>query len=173
MNIVIATFESSPTFKTCHDRYKELGYDPIIHNGLKIKNSIRKNQVCYLNFLEILKKYDDKDLIISEDDVWLNDKINIDNKEELNWLGWWRNSETQICGSMVIYIPKRLIPHVRRQFQAKNPGHLDYFLNGYFEFIVSEKPICMELQHKSATLEKIRKHKYVKEMPCEAQGTLL
>ena len=82
MKIYIITHKYSTTLKKCLARYKELGYNPIIYNGLNItEDKIEKSQVCYLNYLKLLENDDcaDDDIIISEDDVYLNEKIEIKN----------------------------------------------------------------------------------------------
>ena len=164
MKIYIITHKYSTTLKKCLARYKELGYNPIIYNGLNItEDKIEKSKVCYLNYLKLLENDDcaDDDIIISEDDVYLNEKIEIKNRDELNWLGWWRYNNNELLGSMVIYIPQKLIPHVRRQFKAKDPCHLDYFLRSYLDFIVRPETICKEISHKSLIVDKVRKHRHI------------
>tara|TARA_R110000850_G_C9641207_1_gene433307 strand:- start:52 stop:549 length:498 start_codon:yes stop_codon:yes gene_type:complete len=163
MKIYLITHKESTTITQSLNRYKELGYEPIIHNGLNINEDlIDKNQVCYLNFLNVLEKDNgEEDIIISEDDVYLNEKIEILNKDKMNWLGFWRHNKTELCGSMVIYIPKQLLPHVIRQFKSKTPCHLDYFLKKYMDCIVRSETICKELQHHSVIDGKTRSHQNI------------
>ena len=117
----------------------------------------------------LLNSIDKKDdIIISEDDAWIIKKINIINKDEINWLGYWKKTTKQTLGSMLIYYPQSKLQHVSRQFNAKQPQHLDSFINKYLDFIIRPTPITREIQHNSIILEQyskgtktIRTHKYM------------
>ena len=157
MKIYIITYDGSTTIKKCVARYKELGYDPIIFMGKSIiKDKIKSNIICYKNYTNLLNSLDKtEDIIISEDDVWLNEKIDIINKHEINWIGYWNKTEKQL-------------QHVARQFNAKQPQHLDSFINNYLDFIIRPTPITQEIQHHSIILEQyskgkrnVRTHKYI------------
>ena len=170
MKLYIITYEGSTTIKKCVARYKALGYDPIIFMGKSIiKDKISYNTICYINYTNLLNSIDKKDdIIISEDDAWIIKKINIINKDEINWLGYWKKTTKQTLGSMLIYYPQSKLQHVSRQFNAKQPQHLDSFINKYLDFIIRPTPITREIQHNSIILEQyskgtktIRTHKYM------------
>lgn len=170
MKLFIITHEGSTTIKRCRDRYIELGYNPIIFMGKSIvKDCISYNTVMYRNYTDLLNSLDKKeDILISEDDVYLNEKIEIDDSSEINWLGYWNHTENQTLGSMLLYFPSNILQHVARQFNAKQPQHIDRFMNKYLDFIVRPTPITQEIPHHSVILEQyskgketVRNHKYM------------
>jgi len=170
MKIFIITYPESKTIDKCVNRYKEFGYDPIIFMGKSVvKDYIPSNTICFINMIDLLDTIDmSEDICISEDDVWLNEKIEIEKPNDINWLGYWNVTKSFIMGAMLIYYPKDCLPHIKRQFNSKIPQHLDRFIFKYFEYILRDKPICLEIPHESIILEQyskgkksIRNHKYV------------
>ena len=170
MRIIIITYEGSTTIDKCVERYKELGYDPEIFVGKSIvKDCIPFNRIMFTNYTNLLSSinYDD-DICISEDDVYLTEKIEIEKKDIINWLGYVNITKHYIMGAMLLYFPKELLAHVYRQFNNKQACHLDYFIRKYFQFELRHKPIIKELPHNSIILEQytkgkksIRTHEYM------------
>jgi len=171
MKIYIITYKESTTINECVARYKELGYNPIIFMGKSIKkDNIPYNHVMFINYLDLFNSlnYDD-DICISEDDVYLKEKIIIKDKDQINWLGYWNITKSYTMGSMLLYYPKEYLQHVKRQLNGKQPQHLDSFLHKYLDYILRPTPICLEIKHHSVILEEytkgkesIRTHKYIK-----------
>lgn len=170
MRIIIITYDGSTTIDKCIERYQELGYDPEIFEGKSVvKDCIPFNEICFRNYTELLNLIDfDDDVCISEDDVYLTEKIEIEKKHKINWLGYWNTTKTRIMGSMLLYFPKDLLGHVSRQFNNKQACHLDYFIRKYFQYELRPTPITKELPHNSIILEQytkgiksIRTHKYM------------
>ena len=170
MKIYIMTYPGSTTINKCVDRYKELGYDPIVFMGKCVKNdNVPSNTVMFVNMINLLDSIHlTEDIIVSEDDVYLNEKIEVKNKDIINWLGYWNVTKHFIMGAMLLYYPVDCLPHVKRQFKSKLPQHLDGFIHKYFQYELRDKPICLEIPHKSIILEQyskgtksIRTHKYM------------
>ena len=170
MRIIIMTYDGSTTIDRCIERYQELGYDPEIFVGKSIvKDCIPFNEICFRNYTDLLNSIDfDDDICISEDDVYLTEKIEIEKKDEINWLGYWNTTKNFIMGTMLLYFPKELLAHVYRQFNNKQACHLDYFIHKYFQYELRHKPITKELPHNSIILEQytkgkksIRTHQYM------------
>ena len=174
MKIYIITYKESTTIDDCVERYKELGYNPIIFMGKSIKDdNIPFNTISYINYLDLFNSISnnigDDDICISEDDVYLKEKIIIKDKNQINWLGYWNVTKSFIMGCMLLYYPKEYLQHVKRQLNAKQPQHLDGFLHKYLDYILRPTTICLEIKHHSVILEEftkgkktIRNHKYIK-----------
>ena len=165
MKLYIITFEGSTTIDKCVERYKELGYDPIIFQGKSIvKDKIPSSKVAYINYRTLLNEIEpDSDILISEDDAYLNEKIVIENTKEINWLGYWRfpTKTLGVVGSMLLYFPKKKIENISHIFNTCKPVHVDMFLDRSFDFILRPKTITKEIEHYSLIGKKIRKHKNV------------
>jgi len=170
MKLYIITYKGSTTIKRCRDRYIELGYNPIIFMGKSIiDDNIPYNTVMYRNYTDLLNSLDKtEDILISEDDVYLNEKIEIKNSNKINWLGYWSHTEKQTLGCMLLYYPSNTLPHVARQFNGKMPQHADCFIYKYLDFVVRPTPITHEIPHNSIILEQyskgkdtVRKHNYM------------
>ena len=117
MKIYIITYKESTTIDECVARYKELGYNPIIFMGKSIKkDNIPYNHVMFINYLDLFNSlnYDD-DICISEDDVYLKEKIIIKDKNQINWLGYWNITKTFIMGSMLLYYPTPICLEIKHQ----------------------------------------------------------
>tara|TARA_R110002126_G_scaffold30583_1_gene99713 strand:+ start:187 stop:690 length:504 start_codon:yes stop_codon:yes gene_type:complete len=164
MKLYIITFEGSTTIDKCVERYKELGYDPIIYQGKSIvKDNIPSSKVAYINYRTLLNEIDyNSDILISEDDAYLNEKIVIENTKEINWLGYWAVRKTLgVMGGMLLYFPKNKIENISHLLNTSKPVHLDMFLDRFLDFILRPKTITKEIEHYSLIVKKIRKHKNV------------
>ncbi len=165
MKLIIITYDESTTYNDCYKRYKEMGYDPEPFMGLNaIKENINKNHICYINFKNCLKKYInyDGDLLISEDDAYLVRKIDIENKDEINWLGWWGGGlNTHIIGATLLYISNKKIHELLHKMHNHKPVHLDYYFNKYIQTTVSPISYTKEIQHHSIIYGGVRTHKKV------------
>ena len=82
MKLYIITYKGSTTIDKCVERYKELGYDPLIFQGKSIvEDNIPSSKVAYINYRTLLNEIDyDSDILISEDDAYLNEKIVMETK---------------------------------------------------------------------------------------------
>tara|TARA_R100000654_G_scaffold12996_2_gene28280 strand:- start:14445 stop:14963 length:519 start_codon:yes stop_codon:yes gene_type:complete len=170
MRLIIQTYLGSKTIDTCVKRYKELGYEPEIFIGKSIiEDNIPSNKICFINMKDIFNSIDfDDDICMSQDDVYLNEKIQIENKDKINWLGYWNITKDFIMGAMLIYYPKNLLQHVRNTFNNKKPFRLDRLIHNYFDFILRHEPITKEIPHCSLIYQEytkgkktIRSHKYM------------
>ena len=163
MKLIIITYDESKTYNDCYNRYKEMGYDPEPFMGLNaIKENINKNHICYINFKNCLKKYIDydEDILISEDDAYLLRKIDVENKDEINWLGWWgRRSNAITLGSTCLLIGKKKIHELLHKMDNHKPVHLDYYFNKYIDTIIVPISYTKEIQHHSIIYDGVRSHK--------------
>jgi hypothetical protein len=166
MKLIIITYDESKTYNDCYNRYKEMGYDPEPFMGLNaIKENINKTHICYINFKNCLKKYInyDGDLLISEDDAYLVRKIDIENKDEINWLGWVRGglNAKVTGGTTLLYISKKKIHEILHKMDNNNPVHLDYYFNKYIDTIIAPISYTKEIEHHSIIYGGVRTHKKV------------
>ena len=167
MKLYIITFDGSTTLDNCVKRYKELGYEPLIFRGKSIvKDNIPSSKVCYINYRTLLNEIaPDSDILISEDDAYLNEKIVIENTKEINWLGYWNISKSLgVVGSTLLYFPKNKIEDLSHLLNTSKPVHLDMFINRRLKFITRPKTITKEIAHYSLVVNKIRNHKNVIEL---------
>lgn len=163
MKLYILTYKGSTTIDKCVERYKELGYDPIIYQGKSIvEDNIPSSKVVYINYRTLLNEIDyDSDILISEDDVYLNEKIVMENPNKINWLGYWALRNKGVVGSMLLYFPKDTLVDLSHSLNSSRPVHLDMFLYGSLVFITRPKTITKEIEHYSLIAKKTRKHKNV------------
>jgi len=166
--------EWNEPYKACIAQYNELGYDVNTIEGYNFKNlDCRKSQICYKNFLELFlidcikciasgAVYEG--FIYSEDDVYLNEEIIIENKSKINWLGYWRRDKNnKMYGSSVIYIPSEKIKSLYTQMKNHKARHLDYYFDLHVEDkIIRPTPICLEIPHISLNTNSERRHKFMK-----------
>lgn len=164
MKLYILTYKGSTTIDKCVERYKELGYDPIIYQGKSIvEDNIPSSKVVYINYRTLLNEIDyDSDILISEDDVYLNEKIVMENPNKINWLGYCAVKKTLgVVGAMLLYFPKDTLEDLSHSLNSSRPVHVDMFLDRSLVFITRPKTITKEIEHYSLIAKKTRKHKNV------------
>lgn len=164
MKLIIITYNKSTTFNYCYQRYKDWGYKPEIFMGQNaLENDISKNHICYINLKNLLKKYINynENLLISEDDAYLLNPVDIENENKINWLGWWgRRSNAEYCGTTLLYIPKKKIKELYLKMDSRIPIHLDYYFNFYvYPIHKPKKSFTKELEHYSIIFGGIRRNR--------------
>tara|TARA_Y100000114_G_scaffold152348_1_gene170509 strand:+ start:507 stop:1049 length:543 start_codon:yes stop_codon:yes gene_type:complete len=153
-------------------RYTQMGFKPKInicqHYSLA---GLKKNQICFHNTLQVLKKYKGQDLLISEDDTYINKTYNelVDilepYKDGVVRVVWQKKHKNKLgsngyyyIGCQLIYIPKEYQDHFIEEMESTKPQHLDCWFSKCknIKHIVIES--CGgELEHYSEILGKVRR----------------
>ena len=142
-------------------RFVDMGYEPIIkmnkdYDLLPVKKP-------YMNFLDTLKKYQGEDLLIAEDDCFIDirhDELisKLCTKNAITRVVWLKKgkNKNEYVGNILTYIPQEFQKELIALMENNKPTCIDMFLSKKVPQVVMEK--CgREIQHLSQTTGKVRK----------------
>ena len=150
------------------DKWKDKGINLQIYNGVFYKSIGAKTfQICYINFLNMLKENIGNDIFFIEDDIIPTDKFDV-NKLEINdrdcvyRLGYNKiRSNGHIIGTNCIIIPKEMIECIINKMEQRRKQHIDYFLSlNIKNKIYKSNDLTIEIPHYSHIISSLRDGNY-------------
>jgi len=152
-------------------RFLEMKYKPIVAIHPTNQRNTRKHGVAWNNFLSSLKKYKGEDLLIAEDDCYVNvdyDDLKqilepykncivrvVYNKNLKNPAG---SNGRYIIGNQLTYIPKEYQKHLISIMDDTNPCIIDCWFSRSkrIKEAVLQNSLGKEIEHYSYLLDKVR-----------------
>ena len=179
--------EYNPILKDSKNRFEEQNFKVKVIEGYNLKDypDMRRSTVVYRNFHNVLKEISSPNgIFIAEDDCYLNDGITFeflrdrihaipDFNSKVIRVGYQKilkeKTFNYVVGSQLIWIPQTMIESVVEEMRNTTPQHLDGFLSkprGFnvilldrHEQMVNKNKYCVEIEHFSHILGKVRKGK--------------
>lgn len=152
-------------------RFLEMGYDPIVKINPTNQKNTRKHGVAWNNFLSSLKKYKGEDLLIAEDDCYVN--VDYDDLKQI--LEPYKNCVVRvvynknlknpagsngryIIGNQLTYIPKEYQEYLISIMDDTHPCIIDCWFSRSkrIKEAVLQNPLGKEIEHYSYLLGKVR-----------------
>lgn len=151
-------------------RLRSMDYKPIVK--ITYNNSFQVNHICYINFLEVLRFYKDEDLLIAEDDLFINKnyeelKILLENKKGIVRCAYQHSPKSIkgkdghfYIGTQLTFIAKDYINTLIEIMEKSKPQHLDLYFSKNKEILIEKiDSIGDEIEHYSNIAKGIRKGK--------------
>lgn len=165
MKLILDSFAKNDEVQTftlqSYRRFLDKGYKPIIK--INKQYDVRPIQRPYLNFLDTLKKYQGEDLLIAEDDCYIDTRAEdlypqLTTKNAITRIVWIKkgSQSNEYVGNQLTHVPKEFQSELITIMESYKPQCIDMFLSKRVPQIVL-KSCGREIQHISQTTGKLRK----------------
>ena len=164
MKLIIDTFPKNDEIQSftliSYRRFLDKGYNPIIK--INKQYDVKPVKKPYLNFLHSLKKYQGEDLLIAEDDCYIDTRAEdlypkLTSKNSITRVVWIHkgNYGDEFVGNQLTYIPKEYQEELINLMENSPPTCIDMYFSKKIPQVVL-KSCGREIQHKSQTTGKLR-----------------